>query len=171
MTLCVAAISRHDHEVVTVSDLMLSASTEDMSIDTQMLKTQPVLTSGGLWSVMFAGNACVSACVQERVARQLMDRPGYLDVVSKAFEAAFREELQRKIEGDLLSPFGLGRDRFLREGRGYFGDKQFTQMVYQINGTRLGKARHGFSCGWIRRRRRTDGPYLLRFRPWHLAAS
>jgi hypothetical protein len=59
------------------------------------------------------------------------------DEVVSAFEKSFRNELKRKIEGELLSPYGLDREIFLRRGRAYFGDEEFTRLVYQINAMRL----------------------------------
>jgi len=52
-------------------------------------------------------------------------------------ERAFREALKRKIEGEILSPYGLDRATFLRRGRGWFGDEEFVRLLYQINAARL----------------------------------
>lgn len=86
---------------------------------------------------MYAGLPTVSLAVQGNVANRLGGTLGYLSEVIHAFELAFQAELTRKIENEILSPFGIDRATFLRRGRAWFGDDHFGRLLYQINAEKL----------------------------------
>jgi hypothetical protein len=135
MTVCIAAISYKDQCIVTASDFMLSL--DWASKDTQTIKLQPLCPSGR-WVAMFSGNPTVDAHVI-KVASDTISSTGKetsADVV-KAVEKAFRDELKRKIEGELLSPYGLDRDTFLREGFAGLGEHHFNRLASEIASVRL----------------------------------
>jgi hypothetical protein len=134
MTLCIAAISRKQQGIVTVCDLMLS--NEYMSLETESAKVQPVSPSGR-WVSLFAGAPSVHANMLKEVYDLISRTPETSSEIVSAFESAFRNQLKRKIEGELLSPYGLDRSAFLREGRAYFGDEEFSRILYQMRGIRL----------------------------------
>jgi hypothetical protein len=134
MTLCVAAYSLKYRTFVTVSDLLLS--NENMSAETSSMKIEP-LSPTGRWVCMFAGSPSIYSSVLRRIRAylQTVDEGG--ESVRAAAQNAFRDELCHKIEGRLLSPFGLTRKEFLEHGKSYFGDEQFTQILYQLNAINL----------------------------------
>jgi hypothetical protein len=134
MTLCIVAFSPKDRTFVTVSDLMLS--TDFMSAETSSTKISPI-SSTGRWICMFAGSPSVYGRVLKRIGLHLHDEIESGDTVLAACEMAFRDELTSKIEGELLSPYGLTRDAFLKSGKGYFGDEEFSRLLYQLNAIKL----------------------------------
>jgi hypothetical protein len=134
MTLCVAAYSPKYKTFVTVSDLMLS--TDYMSAETSSTKIKP-LSSTGRWICMFAGSPSIYSNVLKRITGYLNGQEESGQNVRAAAENAFRDELAHKIEGQLLSPFGITRREFLENGKTYFGDEEFTRKLYELNAIRL----------------------------------
>jgi hypothetical protein len=134
MTLCVAAYAPRYRTFVTVSDLLLS--TDYMSAETSSMKIKP-LSPTGRWVCMFAGSPSIYGSVLRRIRTYLSNTDESGESVRVAAENAFRDELNRKIEGQLLSPFGLTRKEFLEQGKSYFGDEQFTRMLYDLNAISL----------------------------------
>src|SRR2546422_940319 len=113
MTLCIAALSRRDEMFITVSDMMLS--TEWTSAETLATKLNPVGPKNR-WLCMFSGSPTVRhKAVIERLARCLAPEGDDTAAgVAAGLEVAFRETLKEKIEGELLSRFGLDRETFFR---------------------------------------------------------
>lgn len=134
MTLCVAAYSPKFRTFVTVSDLLLS--NDYMSAETSSMKIKP-LSPTGRWVCMFAGSPSIYGSVLERIRAYLHAADESGASVRTAAEKAFRDELGHKIEGQLLSPFGLTRKEFLEQGKNYFGDEQFTRLLYELNAINL----------------------------------
>lgn len=130
MTVCIAACVRSEQKIVTVTDLMLS--TDYTSVETSAIKIQPI-SSTGRWISMFSGSPSIDALVLKDVWGALTGSDETAEQMIAAFERAFREQLKRKIEGELLSPYGIDRETFLREGKAYFGDEEFARLLYQIN--------------------------------------
>jgi ATP-dependent protease HslVU (ClpYQ) peptidase subunit len=135
MTLCIAAISQTDNRVVTVSDFMLS--TRSMSAETAVLKVEPISPSGR-WLGAFAGSPSVLAEVYSDVIQKLADgRPETLETMVSVFEEAYRAALKRKIERTVLTPFGLDRDAFIRDGLRQFGKAEFARLLYTAEAVAL----------------------------------
>jgi hypothetical protein len=134
MTLCVAAFSFRDRTFVTVSDLMLS--TDYMSAESSSTKINPI-SSSGRWICIFAGSPSIYGGTLDRIRGLLVGGAENGKNVRAAAEKAFREELNHKIEGELLSPFGLSRKEFLEGGKEYFGSEEFQRILYQLNAIRL----------------------------------
>jgi hypothetical protein len=134
MTLCVAAYSPRYRTFVTVSDLLLS--TDYMSAETSSMKIKP-LSPTGRWICMFAGSPSIYGSVLKRIRAHLTKADESGESVRSAAENAFRDELSHKIEGQLLSPYGLTRKEFLEQGKSYFGDEQFTRILYDLNAINL----------------------------------
>jgi hypothetical protein len=134
MTLCAAAISRRDLRVITVSDLMLS--TPSVSVDTSSVKSEPISKSGR-WMAMFAGSPSVWTKVFHRAGGLIASGGETFSEVESAFLLAFREELKLKIEGEILGPFGIDRETFLKKGREFFGDIEFSRLLAQISAAGL----------------------------------
>jgi hypothetical protein len=137
MTLCIAAISRKQPSVhiVTVSDLMLSSAY--MSTETRITKAEP-LTPSRRWVVMFAGSPTPIGSVIRGVMEKLDGSQESETDVRVAVEAVYRDELRKKIEAEILSPFGLDRPTFLTRGREYFGEQEFARLNYEMSSCRLG---------------------------------
>jgi hypothetical protein len=130
MTVCIAAISFEDRRIVTASDFMLS--TPWMSLDTRTQKFWPLCASGR-WVAYYSGNPTVDAHVIDAAYKRLSGGGEKTsEEVVKVVEDAFRDELKRKIEGEVLSPYGLDRDTFLDKGLSHFGDKHFNHLVNQV---------------------------------------
>jgi len=132
MTLCIGAISRRDLAIVTISDLMLSAPDETMSAETGGMKLTPIGTEG-LWLSLYAGDSSIPARIHARVEKALINQPQDLVRIEAAFRDAFKAELKRKIEDEMLGPSGLTRGEFMRKGREYFGDEEFVRLYYHMN--------------------------------------
>lgn len=136
MTLCIAAIAEHRSRthVIAISDMMLS--TEAMSFEPYVPKCGMV-TSSGRWIAMYAGDPSAWGAIMSR-ARPAVTATGE-DVwsVQRAFESAFRFEVQRRIEGEVLSSYGLTREQFLKQGREFFGERKFETLATRIERIRL----------------------------------
>jgi hypothetical protein len=177
MTLCIGAISRRDLAIVTISDLMLSAPDETMSAETGGMKLTPIGTEG-LWLSLYAGDSSIPARIHARVEKALINQPQDLVRIEAAFRDAFKAELKRKIEDEMLGPSGLTRGEFMRKGREYFGDEEFVRLYYHMNKIELdteflvggfdiqptGTIPRLFSLSWSHRLSRCSK--LLRDRNW-----
>jgi ATP-dependent protease HslVU (ClpYQ) peptidase subunit len=134
MTLCIAAIAKKDNKVLLATDGMLSL--EYMSFDSPMLKAMP-LTAKKQFTLAFAGSPHHAQAVDFHALTLLEGKEEAFPFVMEVCEQAFRTELTRKIEGQVLSPFGYDRPTFLKEGRHDLGDEEFGRLVYEIKETRL----------------------------------
>ena len=134
MTLCIAALAQRDDKILLATDGMLSL--EYMSFDTTILKAMP-LTRKKRFMMAFSGSPHHAQAISLRAAALLDGKEETGADVMDTCERAFREELTRKIEGEILSPFGYDRPAFLREGRANLGDEEFARLVYELKNTRL----------------------------------
>ncbi|MFI5365575.1 MAG: hypothetical protein ACHQ4J_08130 [Candidatus Binatia bacterium] len=136
MTVCIAAIAgpNANPRIVAVSDFMLSNDT--VSFDTQTLKCQPVSDSCK-WFAFYAGDPSAWNAVFDAAVAAVRGSDESAATVQAAFEAAFRKELKHKIEGELLSSFGLDRDTFIQHGREYFGQERFNTLLDEVRAAAL----------------------------------
>lgn len=111
-------------------------STDYMSAETSSTKVTPI-SGSGRWVCMFAGSPSIYTRILRTVYGRLSDGPESITNVLVAFEKSFQDELRMKIEGELLSPYGLTRQMFFERGREYFGDEEFIRIVDRINTTKL----------------------------------
>jgi 20S proteasome alpha/beta subunit len=130
MTVCIGAIAHSDVQIVLAADFMISE--EVMSTETNVSKIEPLSKSQRWWGG-FAGVPSVwdVALRHARTALEKKRREGIVEV-REAIGAAFRDGLREKIEGEILSPFGLDRKTFVRQGRAFFGNREFAQLVGDI---------------------------------------
>ncbi len=138
MTLCIAAIGQHKDGpmIVTASDLMLSDTYYGFSTETLALKFDP-LGPARRWIAMFSGSPTVRRHVVDRAEALLNpSNDDTLDVIVAAMETAYRDELKRKQEGEVLSQIGLDRERFLRS-RGKLGQDEFSRLLNRIEAVNL----------------------------------
>jgi hypothetical protein len=134
MTLYIAAISRKEATIVTVSDLMLS--TDYTSIESRVLKVEPT-TPQRRWIMMFAGAPSPASAFYRELTARLQGKDETEVEVRTNAEEVYREEVRKKIEAEILSPYGIDRATFLRRGRAWFGDEEFLRILYQINNCKL----------------------------------
>lgn len=136
MTICIAVLPRSTDKIVLVSDQLLSSASD--SVD-GVMKTATIYP-GLEWYVMFAGDPSRFQLLMDRVRELLGDvRNVRLTVgtVMAAFKQAHALELQRVIEGEILLPYGLDRDKFIAHGKELLGD-HFYQLMEQISAATLG---------------------------------
>lgn len=136
MTLCIAAVARGggDPSYITVSDRMMS--TMSMSAEPEVTKTSFIGTKIR-WAVMFAGDPTHAYSIISRVINSTADQTETFAVMEAAFKTAFKVELGQKINDELLSPMGITREQFQRDGKEAFGRDIFSKMLYQINSAKL----------------------------------
>ena len=58
--------------------------------------------------------------------------------VTSAFETASQNELRRKIEAEVLAPYGLTSAEWVRDGFKHFGPEEFARVNAKIEETALG---------------------------------
>jgi hypothetical protein len=138
MTLCIASVSRAQPRahIVTVSDLMLSA--DYVSVETRVTKVEPISPTRR-WIMMFAGSPSPISTIQLAVKQELLNANSTETEgdIRAAVEMAYKSELKREIETEILGPFGIDRETFIHRGRAWFGDQQFDRLAYEIADCRL----------------------------------
>jgi hypothetical protein len=60
-----------------------------------------------------------------------------LEEVETAVESAFRAELKRKAEIEVLGFLGINREVFVERGREYFGEQKFGTLLDEVRGVDL----------------------------------
>jgi len=135
MTLCIGAIARSENRYLTVSDLMLS---------TDIISWEPSITKASFvgrnpaWITMFAGDPTHAAQVTGEVISMLAGHTSTpFQVVAFAYRAAFKRELEKKVNNEVLSVYGLTREEFIKEGRSAFGDEEFGRILEKVSTTEL----------------------------------
>ena len=133
MTLCVSAITM-EKKIVAVCDFMLS--TPITSVETRAEKISRVGHTGK-WISMYAGDPSFAKFIASESQADLQDKDeGCINMIN-TFVSSYQRRIQIQIEHGVLSPYGMNRERFLKEGRAAFGDEEFSRIVYQINAVRL----------------------------------
>jgi hypothetical protein len=139
MTLCIAAVARSkdgkENKIITATDFMLSHESDSVeSPATKILR----IGNRKVWLVMFSGDPSVFLQVVTDASPRLKDTAETANDVVSAFENAFRESLKRKIEGEILSRYGMTRDQFIEKGLSCFGPEEFLRILTDVQCTRLG---------------------------------
>ncbi|HEV3243819.1 MAG TPA: hypothetical protein VGZ31_05355 [Chthoniobacterales bacterium] len=134
MTICIAAICRKENMIITATDFMLSSET----ISSESPAAKISLTGHkNRWVVMFSGDPSINLEVKTEARRKLVGKEEYAKDLISAFQGAFKDRICRKIEDEILSPFGITREQFLKEGRANFGDDEFLRILREIETTGL----------------------------------
>ena len=69
----------------------------------------------------------------DRVREILGDvRNTSLESVTTTLEKAYEVELRKRVETDILRPYGMGRDQFVQKGRECPGDLRFNFVMDQV---------------------------------------
>jgi hypothetical protein len=132
VTVCVAAECRSLNKLVFVSDELISsewASTEGAwKID--------MISSAGPWMAMFAGHAPTFVQVVAALRQLLGKTAGMVTAktigeVITACSKVHADQLQKRIEMEILLPYGITREEFVEKGS-------------------VGSVRGGLVCCWTR---------------------
>lgn len=133
VTVCIAVKSSPHERMVFVSDRLMSDDAS--SVDTA-LKIAPIDPDRTAWIVMFAGHAPHFAPLREQIRNRLnCDDLGH---VISACEGAYRAELKKRIDGEILLPYGWTREEFFANGRSMLDDYRFGAIADQIGQMQLG---------------------------------
>jgi len=134
MTVCIAAVFEDSNRIIAVTDSRIS-SDEQSAEGVAKLFFLPRKR----WAVMFAGDVRSATSLVERIRA---DMPREHDLNVDAFiqicETAYRTELLKGVETEILLPFGMSRHEFLTTGRQCFGDQRFDNLVERISQASLG---------------------------------
>ena len=134
MTLCIAGIAFRDNRIITVSDYMLSNTTDSIEV-LGTAKVTPL--SGGKWVSVFAGHPGVAAKINKAVHASFDGKPPTAAQIRAAYQREFQAALKHKIEDLLLGRFGLTMADFLKKGHAAFGDGEFSALVREMSRTTL----------------------------------
>jgi ATP-dependent protease HslVU (ClpYQ) peptidase subunit len=131
VTICIAVVSQGSRIIFAWDGQISSPETS-----TEGAMKFTTLSSDESWVAMFAGDVHRFGPLTERIRKSLTayDR----DSLVSACEAAFKIELLKRIETEILLPYGLTREQFIENGRAWFGDMRFGFIADQIAGMDLG---------------------------------
>ena len=134
MTVCIAAICKSLGRIAVISDRLISSEVASLegAIKFSMVRRLEGYES---WIAMFAGYAPRFASLIDR-ARAHLNGGGYADIVN-AFEASYKLELLKRVETEVLLPYGWTRDDFLERGRTGLGDLRFERLCDRIESMTL----------------------------------
>jgi hypothetical protein len=130
MTVCVAAISLVDQNVVGACDMMLSRADDSIAAtDDVALKVIPLISR---WGVMYAGSPTHAIDIVSRAGHLLQTnlRPTVLAEsmaeVRRVMQTAYIEELSHQISIQILGRYGIDLTQFRENGLKQFGDVEFS---------------------------------------------
>lgn len=132
VTVCIAAVCPALGRIVWASDSLISSETAAVE---GAVKMAEIKQYGAKWMVLFAGDAHRFRALVEHAQRLIAG--GTLPHVMDAFSDAYKIELLKRIETEILLPYGWTRDEFLDKGRERLGDARFGLLVDQITQTKL----------------------------------
>ena len=136
MTVCIGVIPRFTDKIILVSDQLLSS--DEASVEGVM--KWATVAPGTEWYVMFAGDPSRFPPLMDRVREVLGDVRNTrltLASVTEAFETAYRLELLKIIESEILRPYGLTHAEFIRKGKRLLGEVRFNHVMDQVVATDL----------------------------------
>lgn len=137
VTVCLALAPPYRSEIILVSDQLLSSDNNSVEGPLKLTK----LAYGIEWWIMFAGYAPRFAQLIDRVREPLggvKETRLTLETVVSFVERAYYLEIQKLIEMELLLPYGLTRDEFLKKGKRWLGEVRFNSVADQIERVDLG---------------------------------
>ncbi|HXA19925.1 MAG TPA: hypothetical protein VN380_23300 [Thermoanaerobaculia bacterium] len=135
MTVCIAVTPRFRSEIILVSDQLLSSDVNSVEGGFKFTSLAPA------WYVMFAGHAPRFRPLIETMCEPLGDTRNTrftVQTIMAVAERAYYVELTKLIEIEILSPFGISRDDFVRKGRRWFGATEYSHVLNQIGSADLG---------------------------------
>jgi hypothetical protein len=145
MTCCVAAICESDDAIVTATDQKLDFL--QFSVDGVTVKSEPIYPNWmmhisaadvtALWPMFSYTQRILCANLTEERAQGKMGRSAnkVMDGVREAY-ATLKSQVA---ESQILSPYNLKMEDFLRSGRSNFGESMFRAICKRIERTDLGE--------------------------------
>jgi len=133
MTVCIAAICSRLQYIIEVSDRLVSS--DETSADA-VLKME-TLVADVPWTVMFAGLPTNYKRLIARIKANLGDGRAPAEIV-QAVEEAYRIELLKIHETEVLIPYGMSRDDFFAHGKERFTEYKFNAIVEVLEQTHTG---------------------------------
>jgi len=149
MTVCIATLCESREAIVAVSDHMISS--EDFSSDNMALKMENL---SEFWKVLFAANDLSSVVQVIQEAKRLVgdwDSDKDLNEITAIVQKAFLKEVNRRIDTEILSRFGLNRESFLNIGLKKLGASLFHDLAQEIKSVKLDSQFlvYGFDSGGV----------------------
>jgi hypothetical protein len=114
-------------------------SSDETSVDGVMKFT--ALAPLTEWYVLFAGDPSRFLRLMGTVRALLGDIKNKrlsVETVTSAFEAAYVVELVKLIEAEVLRPYGLPHEEFIRKGKDLLGEVRFNQVMVRVEALDLG---------------------------------
>jgi ATP-dependent protease HslVU (ClpYQ) peptidase subunit len=133
MTVCIAVAQSGRSKLVLVSDQLLSMG--DTSIEGSVIKVRTLGRGRAPWEIMYAGDASRFAPLVDDVDEILGDlRSPRLTIrtVESAIERAYANQLQRRIETEILRPFDLSYEKFVKTGKRFLGEVRFNRVLDHV---------------------------------------
>jgi|ERR1700677_2792865 len=135
MTLCIGAMADQQKKIITVTDFMLSNNVS--STETWAAKVSRIGKTKR-WVAMFAGDPSCNQKILGYVNDELAHHPQETDDdLLNAFKLSYQKEVKNYIEDVILSPLGMSRDEFFKDGKSALGDQQFAILLREIRDARL----------------------------------
>jgi ATP-dependent protease HslVU (ClpYQ) peptidase subunit len=136
VTICIAAICEKLKKIILVSDRLVSLDWTSAS----GVRKLDFLTSTGPWLTMFAGSeAHRFEPLRDRIGELLLGKNTLsLAAVSEACHDAYRVELLRKIEMEVLLPSGWTREDFLKYGKTALSTHRYEELEQLVTKATLG---------------------------------
>lgn len=92
-------------------------SSEIVSVETSVTKAEPI-GARRAWVLMFAGSPTPVADLILGIKEKLEGLEETEKEVRTAAQAVYQELIRKKVEDEILSPFGVDRETFIKRGRG-----------------------------------------------------
>lgn len=128
VTICIAAVCPVLDCVMCTFDALVSSTTASADV---AMKLDEIREHGAEWLVMFAGYSPRFKGLVERTRGNLAG--GSLQHMIAALEEAYKVELLKRIETEILMQYGCTRDDFIDRGRAQFGDVRFSFLLDKID--------------------------------------
>jgi hypothetical protein len=129
VTVCIAAVCPDVDYVVAVSDQMISSN----EISTEGVSKMATLDKEAPWLLLYSGTAPNYLRLYERITRNLTGSSA-AEVVD-AIEEAYRVELLKIHDTEILAPYGISREDFIDHGRERFGEYKFSVILDSLEQT------------------------------------
>lgn len=137
MTVCLAVTQPFSTEFVLVTDRLLSSQINSTEGGWKSAK----LTPHGAWYLMFAGNADRFRPLVGRM-RELLgnveDSRLTVETVMTVASESYEREIEDIATAEVLRPYGLSREEFIKNGLAWFGQAKFIHLLDKLAGTDLG---------------------------------
>lgn len=123
--------------IILASDKMISMPGWGFSADNMATKGHFVQTG---WAAQIAGDIgqCGAILKHPAMKHDFLKDYSPLEEVQAQFLEAYRRQRAATAEARLLSPFGLSLERFMKQGRTMFNERDHENLIQQIKNENLG---------------------------------